>query len=282
MRILTGFLPPSGGTATIAGFNVVKQSLAARKMIGYLPETVPLYPEMSVRSYLDYMAKIKGVPGKQRKARIDDVMEKTRVAHRAGDLIGTLSKGYRQRVGLAQALVGDPDVLILDEPTVGLDPKQIIEMRSLVKGLASAHTVILSTHILPEVSATCSRVLIISNGRIVAEDTPQNLDRRIRSSETVSVEVRGPRQAVLEKLSGLPKVIGVEPRGAPDAATSDYTVSCELGADLREAVAQAVVSSGWGLLELRPQGMTLEEIFLRLTTGDEANVNPSETEAESA
>src|SRR5215213_2860769 len=163
MRILTGYMPPSSGAATIGGMDVVAQSLEARRKIGYLPETVPLYPEMSVRSYLDYMSKVKGVGRKVRRSRVADVMAKAQVDHRADDLIGRLSKGYRQRVGIAQALLSDPEVLIMDEPTVGLDPKQIIETRSLLKGLGGTHTVILSTHILPEVAATCSRVLIISD-----------------------------------------------------------------------------------------------------------------------
>ncbi len=179
MRILTGYLPPSGGRAEVEGFDVATQSLQARANIGYLPETVPLYPDMSVRSYLDFMGKIKGI--KDRRRQVDRAMEKARIAHRASDQIGKLSKGLRQRVGLAQALLGDPPVLILDEPTSGLDPRQIIETRNLIKSLGGEHTVILSTHILPEVAATCSRIVIISNGRVVAEDTPENLDRRSRA-----------------------------------------------------------------------------------------------------
>ena len=283
MRILTGYLPPTSGSASVAGFDVSTQSLQARQRIGYLPETVPLYPEMSVRSYLDYMAKLKGVPGKVRRARIDTAMERARVDHRAKDLIGRLSKGYRQRVGLAQAILGDPQVLILDEPTVGLDPKQIIEVRSLIKGLGGDHTVILSTHVLPEVSATCSRVLIISEGKIVAEDTPENLDRRLRGAESVTLEVRGPREAVLGRLKQLPKVTSVDARNARDAANESdravYLVSCELGSDIRESLASAVVAGGWGLLEMRPMGLSLEEIFLRLTTSDadHAEESPAET-----
>lgn len=279
MRILTGYLPPTSGAASVAGCDVVKQSLAVRRKIGYMPETVPLYPEMSVRSYLDYMAKVKGVPRNLRRARVKDVMERARVAHRADDVIGRLSKGYRQRVGLAQALVGDPEVLILDEPTVGLDPKQIIDTRSLIKGLGGSHTIILSTHILPEVSATCSRVLIIADGRIVAEDTPENLDRRIRSSENVTLEVRGPREPVLSRLRQVPRVISVEAGETRDGSDrTAYTLACELGSDVREALSHAVVTSGWGLLELRPAGLSLEEIFLRLTTSDEALTEGAPTE----
>jgi ABC-2 type transport system ATP-binding protein len=270
MRILTGYLPPSGGHATVAGIDVMRNSVEARRHIGYLPETVPLYPEMSVRGYLDFMAKIKAVPGKGRKAEVDRAMEMVALEDRAGQLVGKLSRGYRQRVGLAQAILGSPDVLILDEPTVGLDPRQIIEIRNLIKGLGGEHTVMLSTHILPEVSATCSRVIIINDGRVVAEDTPTNLTRRLRGADNLQLEVRGPRADVLAHLKGLPKVLDVQPSGDARDGRSTYTVACEVGTDVREQVAAAVVGRGWGLLELRPVGMSLEEIFLKLTTSEEA------------
>lgn len=269
MRILAGYLPPSGGRASVAGCDVVKQSVEARRHIGYLPETVPLYPEMSVRGYLDFMAKLKAMPGQTRRAEIDRTMEMVGVEERAEQLIGKLSRGYRQRVGLAQALLGSPDVLILDEPTVGLDPRQIIEIRNLIKGLGGEHTVMLSTHILPEVSATCSRVIIISEGRVVAEDTPENLTKRLRGADNVQLEVRGPRQEVLAHLRKLPRVLSVEAGDGRDGRAT-FTVACELGTDLREQIASAVVGRGWGLLELRPVGMSLEEIFLQLTTSEEA------------
>src|SRR6185436_19167866 len=198
MRMLTGYLPLSSGRAEIAGFDITRQSIQARSNIGYLPETVPLYPDMSVRSYLDFMGKLKNVS--ERRHEVDRVMERSRIAHRAEDPIGKLSKGLRQRVGLAQALLGDPPVLILDEPTSGLDPKQIIETRNLIKSLGGEHTVILSTHILPEVAATCSRIVIISNGRVVAEDTPENLDRRLKGAESITLMVRGPREQVTKAL----------------------------------------------------------------------------------
>ncbi len=268
MRILTGYLPPSGGRAEVAGFDVATHSLQARANIGYLPETVPLYPDMSVRSYLDFMGKIKGV--KDRRREVDRAMEKSRIAHRAGDQIGKLSKGLRQRVGLAQALLGDPPVLILDEPTSGLDPKQIIETRNLIKSLGGEHTVILSTHILPEVAATCSRIVIISNGRVVAEDTPENLDRRLKGAESIAVTVRGPRDQVTKALQGVPRVLSVQMDG--DGRTTNglatFTVQSEVGADIREALARAVVTGGFGLMELRPAHLSLEEIFLQLTTTD--------------
>ena len=269
MRILTGYLPPSGGRVEVAGYDVGRQSIQARQNIGYLPETVPLYPDMSVRSYLDFMAKLKGV--RDRRREVDRAMEKARIAHRAKDAVGKLSKGLRQRVGLAQALLGDPPVLILDEPTSGLDPKQIIETRNLIKSLGGEHTVILSTHILPEVAATCSRIVIISNGRVVAEDTPENLDRRLKGAESISVTVRGPQEAVKKALKSVPKVLSVDldldgQRGHDGAHA--FTVQSEVGADIREALASAVVQGGFGLMELRPAHLSLEEIFLQLTTSD--------------
>jgi ABC-2 type transport system ATP-binding protein len=270
MRILTGYLPPSGGRAEVAGFDVATQSLQARANIGYLPETVPLYPDMSVRSYLDFMGKIKDV--KDRRREVDRAMEKSRIAHRASDQIGKLSKGLRQRVGLAQALLGDPAVLILDEPTSGLDPKQIIETRNLIRSLGGEHTVILSTHILPEVAATCSRIVIISNGRVVAEDTPENLDRRLKGAESIALIVRGPCEQITKAIKGVPHVLSVQADGDGHSANgqSTFTVQTEVGADIREALAYAVVNNGFGLMELRPAHLSLEEIFLQLTTTDES------------
>src|SRR5215213_1732386 len=233
MRILTGFLPASSGTATIAGFDVFKQPIEARRHLGYLPENVPLYPEMSIGAYLDFMAKIKAIPGGVRKARVDEAMELTDITDRRDQLIGKLSKGYRQRVGLAQAVLGKPPVLILDEPTVGLDPRQIIEVRNLIKNLGGEHTVILSTHILPEVSATCSRVIIINDGEIAAVDTPENLTRRLAGAETLQIEVRGPRDEVARCLRDLPRVTDVTSTGGADGRNA-FTVVCELGTDMRE------------------------------------------------
>ncbi len=268
MRMLTGYLPPSGGRAEVEGFDVATQSLQARAKIGYLPETVPLYHDMSVRSYLDFMAKIKGANNNRRRE-VDRAMEKSRIAHRANDQIGKLSKGLRQRVGLAQALLGDPPVLILDEPTSGLDPKQIIETRNLIKSLGGEHTVILSTHILPEVAATCSRIVIISNGRVVAEDTPENLDRRLKGSESIALTVRGPREQVTSVLKAVPRVQSVQTDGdGHTPGLGAFTVQSAVGADIREALASAVVNGGFGLMELRPAHLSLEEIFLQLTTSD--------------
>src|SRR5438094_1175021 len=209
MRILTGYMPPTSGRATVAGLDVFKQSLEARRHVGYLPETVPLYTEMSPRAYLDFMAKIPGLDGRTRRARTDDVAEKVRITDMLDRLIGKLSKGYRQRVGLAQALLADPDVLVLDEPTIGLDPRQIVETRQVIRNLAGEHTVILSTHILPEVSMTCQRVVIINQGKIAAIDTPENLQRRMRGADSLEIEVRGPSEAIRAALQAMPEVISV-------------------------------------------------------------------------
>ncbi|MFN0074337.1 MAG: ABC transporter ATP-binding protein [Chloroflexota bacterium] len=268
MRMLTGFLPATSGVATIAGYDVFKQPIEARRHMGYLPENVPLYPEMTVGSYLDFMAKIKAIPGGVRKARVDEAMELTDITDRRSQLIGKLSKGYRQRVGLAQAVLGKPPVLILDEPTVGLDPRQIIEVRNLIKSLGGEHTVILSTHILPEVSMTCNRIVIIANGRLVAMDTPDNLAHRLRGSENIRLEVRGPKDEVVKHLRSVPKVINVEAEAMPNGRVA-VTVACDANADLREALAKSVITGGWGLLEMRPVGMSLEEVFLQLTTSEE-------------
>ncbi|MBI2321291.1 MAG: ABC transporter ATP-binding protein [Chloroflexi bacterium] len=267
MRVLAGYLPPTAGRAEIAGYDITRQALEARRRIGYLPETVPLYPELTVRAYLDFQARLKGVPARRRRERIATVAERTGAADVIDTLIGKLSRGYRQRVGLAQALVHDPPVLILDEPTVGLDPRQIIETRQLIKGLAGEHSVMLSTHILPEVAMTCQRVAIISDGRVVAEDTPDNLTRRLRGADIVELEIRGPQQDVAAALRGLAGVRQVESQSRDGRLR--LRVECELGQDLREQLAATVVGRGWGLLELRPVGMSLEEIFLQLTTKEE-------------
>ena len=267
MRIITGFMPPTSGTVTIAGFDIFRQSLEARRHVGYLPESVPLYTEMSVRGYLDFMAKIKGVPRAKRSEQIDRAMEATRVQDRAKQLIGKLSKGYRQRVGLSQALLGDPDVLILDEPTVGLDPRQITEVRDLIKEIGRDHAVILSTHILPEVSMVCSRVLIVDDGKEVAVDTPENLVRQLRGSEAVQVSVRGPRAGVMDAIRAVPHVLSVSlADDVGSEGVASYTVATDPGADVREALAKALVDGGHGLLELRMAGVSLEDVFLRLTT----------------
>jgi ABC-2 type transport system ATP-binding protein len=274
MRILTCYLPPTEGTARVAGHDVFTQPLEVKKRVGYLPETPPLYPDMEVREYLDFCAKIKGVAPKERKARIDEAIEKSRTGDVRGTLIGKLSKGYRQRVGLAQAILHNPDVLILDEPTAGLDPKQIIETRDLIRGLAGSHTVVLSTHILPEVSMTCGRVLIINKGRVVAEDTPDNLTRRLKGAGTTRVEARGEESDVVATVQAVPGVLAAHPRGGHDGAVI-VDVEAEAGRDIRAELARALVTKGHGLLGLQQMGMSLEEIFLHLTTTDAAEASPA-------
>ena len=265
MRILTGFMPATAGKAIVAGYDVFEQPIEAKRRTGYLPETPPLYPDMTVRDYLTFVSKIKGVQPSERKQRIKYVMERVRVDDMAGRLCARLSKGYKQRVGLAQALIHNPDVLILDEPTAGLDPKQIIETRQLIKELAGDHTIILSTHILPEVSQTCERVVIINKGKVVAIDTPDNLTSRLRGSVSMFVEVDANGQdaaAIISRVAGVTGVTESERRGS----SIGFEVASEQGRDIRRELAQAVVGSGCGLLELRPMRVSLEEIFLSLTT----------------
>jgi ABC-2 type transport system ATP-binding protein len=270
MRILTCYLPPTDGTAKVAGYDVFERPIEAKKHIGYLPETPPLYPDMEVRTFLDFVARIKGVAPKDRKSKVDDAMEKCRVGDVRGTLIGKLSKGYRQRVGLAQAILHNPDVLILDEPTAGLDPKQIIEARELIKGLGGEHTIILSTHILPEVSVTCGRVVIINKGHVVAEDTPENLTHRLRGAGALRVEVKGASGTVFDVLRTVPGIVSVQPRAEGAADVSVFNVEAEAGKDVRGDIARAVVQKGFDLLGLSQVGMSLEEIFLHLTTTDAA------------
>jgi len=273
MRILTGYMPATEGKAIVAGFDVFDQPLEAKRRTGYLPETPPLYPDMSVAEYLDFVAKVKGVPSNERRERIRYVMERTRIVDMASRLTGKLSKGYKQRVGLAQALIHNPDVLILDEPTAGLDPKQIIETRRLIKELAGDHTIILSTHILPEVSQTCQRVVIINKGRVVAVDTPDNLTAKLRGSEAMYVEVDavgGDAQSVLAALPGVTRVNETPTRAGQTA----FEVESAQGRDVRRDIASAIVRQGWGLLEMRPMRMSLEEIFLSLTTEDAVAAAP--------
>ncbi len=265
MRILTGYMPPTEGRAMVAGFDVFDKAIEAKRRTGYLPETPPLYPDMTVREYLDFVGKIKGVPARERKDRVNTVMARTHVADMAERHCAKLSKGYRQRVGLAQALIHNPEVLILDEPTAGLDPKQIIETRDLIRGLAGDHTIVLSTHILPEVSQTCQRVVIINKGRVVAVDTPDNLTARLRGAETLYVQVdAGGAEAgeVLASLPGVTRVSGSDEHGP----IVGYEVESDRGTDIRRDLARAVVTRGWGLLELRPMRMSLEEVFLQVTT----------------
>ena len=278
MRVLTGYMPATEGRAMVAGFDVFEQPIEAKRRTGYLPETPPLYPEMTVREYLQFVARIKGIPGNERTGRIAEAMERVRLNEMADRHCGKLSKGYRQRVGLAQTLLHDPEVLILDEPTAGLDPNQIIQTRELINNLAGDHTIILSTHILPEVSQTCQRVVIINNGRLVAEDTPENLTHRLRGEETTYLQISTHDDPV-PTLSGVPGV-----QRASVSQRNEGIVECEVesmtGEDIRRNLSQAVITKGWGLLELRPLRMSLEEVFLHLTTDESDSETPSIPENE--
>src|SRR5215475_8848263 len=272
MRMLTCFLPPTSGTATVAGFDVVDHPMEVKRRIGYLPEMPPLYVEMRTSEYLEFVGKIKGLGGAELKTRIDYVLERCAVGDVRDKVLGKLSKGYRQRVGLAQAIIHNPEVLILDEPTAGLDPKQIIEARDLIRSLAGNHTIVLSTHILPEVAQTCHRVVIINKGRVVAVDTPDNLTARLRGAETLYVQVDASGADAAAALGAVAGVTRVAPADQRPGIVG-FEIDSQHGQDVRRELARTVVSSGWGLLELRPMRMSLEEIFLSLTTEDLASTS---------
>jgi len=283
MRMLTCFLPPSAGTATVAGFDVLEQPLEVKKRIGYLPETPPIYLEMETAEYLKFVGKLKGLSGADLQKRVDHVCDRCAVADVKKKLLGRLSKGYRQRVGLAQAIIHNPDVLILDEPTAGLDPKQINETRDLIKSLAGDHTIILSTHILPEVEQTCEQVIIINKGKLVATDSVRNLQARARGAESVVVEIAGRDgnlearivQHKLEQVAGVSRVLSK----GKDNGRVVFEVESQKGRFVRGDLARAVVECGWDLNELRPAAMSLEEVFLQLT-GNEASANAEPAVAE--
>lgn len=266
MRILTCYMPSTEGTARVAGYDVFEESIEVRKRIGYLPENPPLYPEMAVQSYLNFVAKIKGTRSSQRRSQVDEAIGKCNLGDVRNRIIGKLSKGYKQRVGLAQALLNNPEVLILDEPTLGLDPKQINEVRSLIKSFASTHTVILSTHILPEVSMTCNRVVIINKGKVVAVDTPEGLAHQMKGAERISLTVDGPMEVVRDKLQSIDGVLSVQAKEDAGSSQATYMVECQLDSDLRRVLAATVVSQGWGLLDLQGISMSLEDVFINLTT----------------
>src|SRR5881296_4573304 len=269
MRILACFMPASSGAARVAGYDVFRESMEVRRRIGYLPENVPLYPDMRVAPYLDFVAEVKGIGRSERRRRVADVMDRCMVADVQNRLIGKLSKGYRQRVGLAQAIVSDPEVLILDEPTIGLDPKQITEIRSLIKSLAGQHTVILSTHILPEVSMVCDAVIIINKGAIVAQGPIEALVEQFFPTARVEVEIAGPSQdAVREALGVIPGVVSVTDVPGSDGI-GRYIVESSRGRDVRGEVFQLAAQRRWDLRELRRMGMTLEEVFLHVVAGEQ-------------
>ena len=266
MRVLTGFFPPTAGHVAVAGIDVSDDPVAARAKVGYLPESVVLYPDMRVGQFLEFCADVRHLRGARRRARLAAVLHDCGLARVHHRLIGKLSKGYRQRVGLAQALLHEPEVLILDEPTVGLDPRQIIEIRSLIRSLRGQTTVLLSTHILPEVATTCDRVLILDQGRVVAEDAADALTRGASDGERTLLRIDGPVASVLATVRAVHGVQCVECEGSGDGGPATYTVHSREGESVRRAIAAAVVGAGWGLIELRPLSPTLEELYVRLVT----------------
>ena len=266
MRVITGYLPPTGGGITVSGFDVVAEPMEIRRRIGYLPESCPLYPEMRVDEYLKFRARLKGVRGARVRARLDEMKQLCGLQEVGRRIIGQLSKGFRQRVGLAESLIHDPELLILDEPTIGLDPNQIRQVRELITGLAQKHTILLSTHILSEVEAVCQRVLIINRGRIVASDTPANLHRRLRGGARVVAEIRAPAEPVRQRLLQVPGVADVSVTTAGDWTRCDIMSAPDT--DVRAGLFEAVVQSGWALRELSAERQSLEEVFVALTRGD--------------
>lgn len=273
MRILTCFFPPTSGTARICGHDILQDPFAVRRSIGYLPESVPLYHDMTVTGYLNFFAEIKGVPRRARAAGVGEAIERCGLETHARRMIGMLSKGYRQRVGIAQALLGNPEVLILDEPTVGLDPRQIADIRSLIKGLGGRQTVILSTHILPEVSMTCDRVIIIYEGRLLALDTPANLVQRIQKIPRLYLEADGPAVDIAAALARIDGVCAVRPTHNKNGLSAAFALETEPGAQVVNELARCVLDGGWALRALGPDAMTLEEIFIQLT-GDQERMQP--------
>lgn len=273
MRILTGFLPPTSGSAMVAGFDVFNQSMQVRQHVGYLPESVPLYRDMTALAYLMYIAEIRGV--KQRRDRAMDVLKRVALDKRAHSHIRALSKGMRQRVGLAQALIHDPEVLILDEPTIGLDPIQVLELRDLVRDLGHDHTVLFSTHILSEAEQVCDKVVIIHQGDIVAQGVPAELRSHLERGGRILIRVDAPAEAVIPALQKLPDVASVE-----SSVEGIIAVPVSPNVDPRPAIARAVVENGWNLMELRPAAVNLEEIFLELTRQQAAEPEADAVEVE--
>ena len=268
MRVLTCFLSATEGSARVAGFDIFDQPHEVKKRIGYLPEAPPIYRDMRVQTYLEFIANIKGVPKSKRKARMDMVMERTGLVERARQEISQLSKGYRQRVGLAQAIIHDPEVIVLDEPTSGLDPNQTREVRRLIEELAQDRTVILSTHILPEVAVTCSRVIIINNGKISAVDTPTNLSKKMKGNERVYIEVGGTHEAAAAALEGIPGLLSVERVDEVPGELTGFYVDAPIENEIRPEIVSTLVGKGIDVLELRREEMSLEDIFVEVTTDE--------------
>lgn len=278
MKIITGFMPPSEGQVTVAGYDIVTESLEARRHIGYLPETVPLYSDMNVKDYLQYMGKLRGMSRDRINQRIPEVIDVCHLEDYYTTIISKLSKGFKQRLGIAQAILHEPDVLVMDEPTIGIDPIQVVETRQLIRDLGGDHTVIISTHILPEVSEICERVIIINEGRIIAVDKPENLAMGLVGNERVDLDVKGPQQDVLAALRNVEGVGDVTRLESEAGSVPRYRVQSELGVEIRAVLASTVINAGWDLLRLDGVIMSLEEIFLRLTTEDEVIHEDADTE----
>lgn len=277
MRILTGYLPPTDGRVVIAGYDIQQEPLETKRRIGYLPENPPLYLELTVDEYLTFVGRLKGLDGDWLRTRQEQVVRQVGLEEVRARVIGHLSRGYRQRVGLAQALIHDPPILILDEPTVGLDPNQIIEIRDLIRQLSGSHTIILSTHILPEATALCQRVIIIHQGRIAAVDTPDELAARLRESEKLRLAVKAPPEDLADRLAALPGVLRIS---CQDPSGHTYLVEAQLGHDIREELARFIVNEGFGLLELARVSMSLEDVFIRLTHHDSPAAPSVQTRSE--
>jgi ABC-2 type transport system ATP-binding protein len=272
MRILTGFFQPTSGKARVANFDVVEEPLEVKKRIGYLPEIPPLYNEMTVSSYLEYVAKLKGIDFKEIKKKVSKTMEMTKISNVEGRIVGRLSRGYKQRVGLAQALLSDPEVLILDEPTIGLDPKQIIEVRELIKSFGGEKTVILSSHILPEVSMTCEKIVIIDKGNVIAVDTQEQLSKRLkRGGEKIFVKIKGQENDIIKQISQIKGIKGLQKELEEDGIIS-LSLESEGDKEIREEIFKTVVSNKWILYEMRAEHMSLEDVFLKLTTKEEVEI----------
>lgn len=273
MNILTGYLAPTSGEVKVAGFSLPEQTQRAKACVGYLPEQPPLYPEMTVQEYLDFVAELKGVKRAQRKQQVLAAARRTGLEEVLPRVIRSLSKGYRQRVGIAQALLGNPPVLILDEPTVGLDPNQIIEIRSLIKALGKHHTVILSSHILPEIEAVCDRVVIINQGKIVADDTAENLSAKFSEDRRLMVSVAGPAREVAELIAGIRGVDSVKSLGSKAPGVEDFAIETKPDADIRRDLFTRLAQREWPLLMSKPMAMSLEDIFINLTIHQDGGIN---------
>lgn len=275
MNILTGYLSLTNGSAAVAGFDILNNPEDAKRHIGYLPEIPPLYLDMTVREYLEFCYELKKAKF-QRKPHLDEICRLVDITHVEKRLIKNLSKGYRQRVGIAQALIGNPDVLILDEPTVGLDPKQIIEIRSLIERLGKHHTIILSSHILSEIQAICKRIIIINRGEIVADDTPENLSKKMSTDHSITVRIQGPEASVVSVLSSIKDIDNITTLGIRESGSVDYLIEPKDNCDVRRAIFDRLSDRKWPILELSTRQLTLEQIFLRLTEGLQIN-NKKET-----